>query len=147
MQAAQQSGLTLQKEWLATGDSHTRLTHMEADGQTVGMDEPFIVGGAELQYPGDPDGPSQEVVMCRCTQVYMQAADASSGDTTGIIDDGSVSIDDGSGDDVEQMAYRRILTPAREKAVWTPRQQKIAIKSFPSYDRYRSALKKRVVNQ
>jgi hypothetical protein len=104
MQAAQQSGLTLQKEWLATGDSHTRFTHMEADGQTVGMDEPFIVGGAELQYPGDPDGPSQEVVGCRCTQVYSQVVDASSSD----IPPEDIPVDD-NGDE------KRLIPIARAK--------------------------------
>jgi hypothetical protein len=143
MQAAQQSGLTLQKEWLATDDAHTRPTHRDADGQTVAMDEPFIVGGAELQYPGDPDGPSQEVVMCRCTPIYSQVVDASSGDTTGIIDDGSVSIDDGSGsgDDVEQMARAVRLMHKRN---WTPKERQF-MGSLPNYDLYRASLKRRVV--
>ena len=31
------------------------------------MDEAFDVGGAQLQFPGDPDGPAEEVCNCRCT--------------------------------------------------------------------------------
>jgi hypothetical protein len=30
------------------------------------MDEPFTVGGASLMYPGDPAGPAEEVINCRC---------------------------------------------------------------------------------
>jgi hypothetical protein len=58
-----------EKEWLATRDSRTRDTHWLADGQRVGLDEPFVVGGALLQYPGGP-GPAREVINCRCTVLY-----------------------------------------------------------------------------
>jgi len=54
------------KQWLATMDGKARETHVEAHGQVVGIDEPFIVGGAELMQPGDPDGPVEEIVNCRC---------------------------------------------------------------------------------
>lgn len=59
------------KEWLATRDSRTRDTHWLADGQVVGLDEPFVVGGALLQYPGGP-GPAREVINCRCTVLYLE---------------------------------------------------------------------------
>ena len=56
------------KVWLATeGDGRTRPTHNEADGQRTLLSEPFRVGGASLQYPGDPRGPANEVINCRCT--------------------------------------------------------------------------------
>ena len=55
------------KTWLATNDSRTRLTHRSADGQTVAMDDPFNVGVANMEFPGDPTGPAQEVINCRCT--------------------------------------------------------------------------------
>jgi len=32
----------------------------------VGMNEPFLVGGASLMYPGDPNGPASEIINCRC---------------------------------------------------------------------------------
>lgn len=54
------------KSWLATEDVRTRPTHREADGQRTLLTSPFIVGGASLQYPGDPTGPAQEVISCRC---------------------------------------------------------------------------------
>lgn len=73
-EAAKASDLTLNKVWLATEDGHTRATHSEADGQTVGLDEPFEVGGSQLMYPGDSSmgADASEVVNCRCTQYYQR---------------------------------------------------------------------------
>ncbi len=56
----------IRRIWDATGDSRTRLTHMAADGQSVGLDEAFDVGGARMMFPGDPNGPPEEVINCRC---------------------------------------------------------------------------------
>lgn len=59
------------KEWVATlGDGRTRPTHIAADGQKVGIDEKFTVGGYPLDFPGDPSGPPDEVYSCRCTSVF-----------------------------------------------------------------------------
>lgn len=58
------------REWDASGDSSTRPTHADADGQTVnGMDQPFLVGGYRLMYPGDSSlgAPARETIQCRCT--------------------------------------------------------------------------------
>lgn len=68
--AARSTELDLMKEWAATEDARTRITHSEADGQKVPMDDPFIVGGYELMFPGDPDGPPEEVINCRCVCLY-----------------------------------------------------------------------------
>lgn len=64
------------KEWLSTKDDRTRtyekgdeFDHLEADGQVVGIDEPFVVGGEELMYPGDPAGSEGNVINCRCTEL------------------------------------------------------------------------------
>lgn len=64
------SGLEARKVWLATSDDRTRDDHIEANGQTVGLREPFIVGGAPMQRPHDSSGPAREVVNCRCTITY-----------------------------------------------------------------------------
>ena len=56
-----------QHEWLSTNDSRVRDDHAEADGQVVGVDEPFNVGGESLMYPGDPAGSADETINCRCT--------------------------------------------------------------------------------
>lgn len=58
------------KIWMASLDARTRESHADADGQEVALDEPFTVGGAQLDYPGDPAGPVEEVANCRCTIVY-----------------------------------------------------------------------------
>ena len=55
------------KVWLATEDTRTRPTHTKADGQRTLLTSPFVVGGAQLKFPGDPRGPAQEVIMCRCS--------------------------------------------------------------------------------
>ena len=68
--AAKQTGLILEKEWVATEDDRTRHSHRVADGQRKDIDEPFEVGNSSLKFPGDPHGKPEEVINCRCTQVY-----------------------------------------------------------------------------
>lgn len=71
--AAKDTGLLFQKEWLATIDSRTRHDHMNVNGQRVEMDGFFIVGGHQMDAPGDlggknglPKVPAKERVNCRC---------------------------------------------------------------------------------
>ncbi len=61
------AGVTIRKEWLATNDARTRDTHRAANTQIVDRDAPFIVGGYQADYPGDPNLPVQERANCRCT--------------------------------------------------------------------------------
>ena len=57
----------VRRVWNATQDSRTRDSHMAMDGQSVGMDEPFVTpDGEELMYPGDPDASAKERINCRC---------------------------------------------------------------------------------
>lgn len=69
--AAEEMGIKLQKQWMATLDNRTRHDHAAADGQTVEEDKPFIVGGYELMFPGDPKGPGHEIYNCRCTMIAV----------------------------------------------------------------------------
>lgn len=62
----------LERIWLATDDTRTRDTHQEADGQRVALGQSFNVGGFELAFPGDPSGPPQEVIQCRCTMLLVE---------------------------------------------------------------------------
>lgn len=55
------------KRWLSQRDGRVRPSHFAADGEEVGLDDPFTVGGAPMQYPGDPTAPAREVVNCRCS--------------------------------------------------------------------------------
>jgi hypothetical protein len=64
------------RRWQAAEDARTRPTHVDADGQTVGLNEPFTVGGASLDFPGDPAGPPGEVINCRCTTITIIDVDA-----------------------------------------------------------------------
>jgi uncharacterized protein with gpF-like domain len=71
--AAKETGLDLRKIWIAAEDERTREDHAQANGQTVGIDDAFDVGGSSLMYPGDPAGPAGQVINCRCTHGYVPA--------------------------------------------------------------------------
>lgn len=62
------------KTWLSAGDERVRQSHQDANRETVGVGEPFNVGGAMLQYPGDPLGPDDETINCRCVHVFSDTA-------------------------------------------------------------------------
>lgn len=63
---AEQNGVKVEKEWLATLDDRTRRSHRHLDGERVPVDGTFSNG---LRYPGDPQGSKSEVYNCRCTMV------------------------------------------------------------------------------
>jgi HK97 family phage portal protein len=67
--AHKQSGVVARRQWLKTPDGRTRDEHAEMVGDIaiVGIDEPFIVGGEPLMYPGDFNGSAWNVISCRCT--------------------------------------------------------------------------------
>jgi hypothetical protein len=60
-----------QKRWEAILDGKTRTDHAIADGQVVSVDEPFLVGGEPLMYPGDPLGSVANTINCRCTAIHF----------------------------------------------------------------------------
>lgn len=66
MQATAQQVPDMQKQWVATGDSRTRDSHLRAHGQVVGVNEKFMVGSSEMDYPLDPTAPAKETIHCRC---------------------------------------------------------------------------------
>lgn len=64
-----------EKIWLATHDRRTRHTHTAAGGgdlQRVPLLEPFTIGGAPMMYPGDPEGPADETINCRCSILLVE---------------------------------------------------------------------------
>ena len=67
--AAEEMGIKLKKEWLATLDGRTRHAHAMLDGQTAETDKPFHVDGYEIMYPGDTSAPGYLVYNCRCTLI------------------------------------------------------------------------------
>lgn len=71
--SAEAVGLEMVRVWVSSQGERTRDDHRAADGQTVGMNEPFIVGGESLQYPGDPNGSAAQIINCRCAVVFELA--------------------------------------------------------------------------
>lgn len=67
--AAEKMGIEMEREWVSALDARTRPEHAEADGQVVGVDEPFTVGGEKLMFPGDRSGSGWNIYNCRCTQI------------------------------------------------------------------------------
>lgn len=65
----------LRKQWVATLDSRTRPAHLAAHGQTVGLDEAFVVDGERMVFPGDPGASAANVVNCRCRMVTIVPED------------------------------------------------------------------------
>lgn len=61
--AAAARGCDLVKQWDAFMDDKTRDSHRRLDGEIRELDEDFSNG---LRYPGDPRGPAEEVINCRC---------------------------------------------------------------------------------
>lgn len=56
------------KTWSAILDDRTRAAHAIADDQTVPQDEPFIVDGQKLMFPGDDSmgATLENIINCRC---------------------------------------------------------------------------------
>ena len=67
----EKKGVIIGKRWVATHDSRTRDEHLEADGQIVENNKPFVVGGEELMFPGDKSlgASGWNLYNCRCTRV------------------------------------------------------------------------------
>lgn len=66
------------KEWVNLGDSRVRtgrFDHLHAE-QEVRANEPFIVSGQKLRYPGDTSlgASTGNVANCRCSAIYAEAA-------------------------------------------------------------------------
>lgn len=75
LDAQEDSGLEMEKEWLSTLDGRTRhppedkFNHVTPDGQKRPLDKPFNISGEELMFPGDSSlgASAANTVQCRCT--------------------------------------------------------------------------------
>ena len=65
------TGIFIKKVWHNQGDNKVRSTHLSV--ASVLLDEPFIVGGVELQFPRDPNGAGKETFGCRCWAEHLLA--------------------------------------------------------------------------
>lgn len=57
--------------------SNSRDSHMDADGQTVAVDELFVLAGGEGMYPGDPELPPEESINCVLPDTVLSADEIS----------------------------------------------------------------------
>ena len=71
-----ETGQTRFKQWLATADGRTRETHRTAHDQVQPFTDRFSVGTASLLFPGDPSGPADEIINCRCALLVLSAEEA-----------------------------------------------------------------------
>lgn len=73
MRIQQQEQKVIFKTWSAKDDSATRPGHKRADGQTVPINQPFIVNLEPLMMPGDPSGSPDNVINCRCKPLFRRS--------------------------------------------------------------------------
>jgi len=65
------TGRVLQKRWRTEHDDRVRASHRAIDNVTLPLYQPFNVGGWPMLFPGDPMGPAEEVINCRCDLVIV----------------------------------------------------------------------------
>lgn len=64
------TGNEIKRTWRTRGDEKVRSTHSTMNGQTRGLNQPFLSGnGVALMRPGDPNAPASERANCRCVLV------------------------------------------------------------------------------
>lgn len=66
---AEDMGIKITQEWLATKDGRTRHEHAMLDGQERKVGEAFEVEGYKIMFPGDPEAEPFLTYNCRCTLV------------------------------------------------------------------------------
>jgi hypothetical protein len=79
-QANRELGLPNQrKRWVSVQDARSREHHSSANGQEVGIDEPFIIRylGQEIRmmHPHDGSGGPANNINCRCVAIYFSSED------------------------------------------------------------------------
>lgn len=78
--------------WVTMSDASVRETHRPANGQIAGADGTFDIGGFDLHYPGEPVGPPEIWINCRCVLAPARvegalSMDAITADMAGIVAD------------------------------------------------------------
>lgn len=66
----QQDGGQWSKQWNTRMDGRERMAHRDANGQVQMLQQPYLVGGEQLMYPGDPVSSPHNGIACRCSQVF-----------------------------------------------------------------------------
>lgn len=68
-----EQGINLKKRWVSILDSRTRPDHVTASGQTVGINEKFVVGGERCDYPRQSSLSMAQLANCRCGVEYVKS--------------------------------------------------------------------------
>lgn len=71
MEQSRVSGRLLRKRWDTEHDDRVRTSHRSVDGEVRDLGMPFYVDGFPLMFPGDPIGPPETVINCRCDLVIL----------------------------------------------------------------------------
>lgn len=95
------------KTWRTMRDDRVRDLHQPMDGVTVAAGEHFDVGGFNLLYPGQPVGPPEVWINCRCTLASAVTSAGPMGDYSGKVNgecpEGKHLMPDGSCMDDDEM--------------------------------------------
>jgi HK97 family phage portal protein len=71
-----QTGSVATKSWITMRDEEVRVAHHDVEKRTIDepipFDEPFLVAGVHMLYPGDPAAPAHLKINCRCTVVARE---------------------------------------------------------------------------
>ncbi len=71
VESYRQTGIVQARAWITARDEAVRHDHLAAENESlenpVPIDQPFIVGGKRMMYPGDPAGGASQIMNCRCT--------------------------------------------------------------------------------
>ena len=75
--AMRQAGVQY-KAWLTSGNANVRAAHLVAGeeyspAKAIPIDEPYIVDGEELMFPGDDAGSAGNVINCHCVSIAVAA--------------------------------------------------------------------------
>lgn len=73
---AESSDYEVQKFWINTKDKRTRRSHLLMTKDRIALNQPFMVGGTPMMYPGEVGAPAAEVVNCRCVMATEALKDA-----------------------------------------------------------------------
>lgn len=76
IQVQQETGRPRTKRWDCEVDGHERPSHKKANGQTVALTMPFVVGDEYALYPGAPTLSAEEACNCRCQISIRTVTDA-----------------------------------------------------------------------
>lgn len=66
-----ETGKVIARRWMTCRDGRVRNDHRKAHGQVARGDGPFIVGGEDCLYPGDPSLSAGQRCRCRCVAISI----------------------------------------------------------------------------